>query len=824
MLSAELDLFLSLEDDAARDSFVEEFWRRRDHFNHTTGMFKDAYYRRLDRAKELFKDVSSDRARLFLLHGPPVDVIRTNCQRLLQPVEIWKYNYLPGLGHDARLMFYKPRHRSDYKLWSPIGGAVAMSDLLIAPDSVTQRGPDEGRAREALMSNSPYAYINQIQLACTEGGELTTAITQMVQARIDLLKLFSPPELDQEDVRKMLRSVIIANPTATKLTTEASVRYPTKDGSRTDVQLMLLVPRAELSPAEAGGAEVYTIDVTGEMLRDGELWEKYKYRFDFPAEVKTDKFPIVIDRFLRPAEYVSRVKVTDANTGAEAVVEMPIAVPELFVPDEVVATSDTGEMGSQPVASIPTESDGLRARPSSPATVAQLKEEIVTKEPRLRIIPPSDGIVSGLQTIETIVTGEGIKAVEFWMDGKKLAIRRAPPYALDLDFGVVPQMRRIRAVALGDGDGPLTGDEITVNTGTDPFRVRILSPRVAPRLTGMTRVEMAVDIPDGDELKSLELYFNETRVATLYDAPYVQTIELPAKEGAAYLRAVATLKDDAVPPVEDVVIINTPAYMEELNVHLIELPTTVVVNGKPTDKLTAASFKVLDEGQPVTIAKFDYVKDLPLSIGLAIDSSGSMLHRMAEAQKAGAQFFEKILRKGDKAFVVGFDEEPVMVQKWSTKLSALHAGLARLRAEESTALYDALVYALYNFHGVRGQKALVLISDGKDTASKFTFDQALEYARRTGVPIFGIGIGIRSNENDVRYKLDRLCRETGGATFYIDQASELQRVYDGIQAELRSQYVLGFYPAADIKPGSKWREVTVQVTEGKAKTIKGYFP
>jgi hypothetical protein len=76
----------------------------------------------------------------------------------------------------------------------------------------------------------------------------------------------------------------------------------------------------------------------------------------------------------------------------------------------------------------------------------------------------------------------------------------------------------------------------------------------------------------------------------------------------------------------------------------------------------------------------------------------------------------------------------------------------------------------------------------------------------------------------VRYKLDRLSRETGGSTFYIDQASELHRVYDGIQAELRSQYVLGFYPAADIKPGSKWREVTVQVTEGKAKTIKGYFP
>jgi Ca-activated chloride channel family protein len=824
MLPAELDMFLSLPDDAARDTFAEEFWRRRDHVNHTSGVFKDAYYRRLERAKELFKDVSTDRARLFLLHGPPADIVRTNCQRILQPVEIWKYPYLPGLGRDARLMFYKPRHQADYRLWSPIGGSVAMGELLVAPDVITQRSPQDTRARESLLqSSSPYAYLNQIQLGCSEGAEISAAITQMVQARIDLLKLFEPPELNQEDVRKLLRSVIIANPTAPKLTTEVSVRYPTKDGSRTDVQLMLLVPRAELSPAVAGAAEVYTIDVSGEVLRDGQLWEKYRYRFDFPAEVATEKFPIVIDRLLRPAEYVSRVKVTDANTGAEAVVEMPLVVPEIFG-EETVPRSASVPGSSSSATNTEEPRNPRNPEELGPGTIAQLKDEIVTKEPHLRIVPPSGDYVSGLQTIDTIATGEGIKAVEFWMDGRKLAVRRSPPYSLDLDFGEVPQMRRIRAVALGEHDVPLTGDDLTVNTGTDPFRVRIVSPRVAPRLTGTTRIEMDVSVPDGDELASLELYFNETRVATLYDAPFVQTIELPAKEGAAYLRAVATLKDSSIPPVEDVVIINTPAYMEELNVHLIELPTSVIVNGKPTDQLTAESFKILDEGKPVVLSKFDYVKDLPLSIGLAIDSSGSMLPRMAEAQKAGAQFFEKILRKGDKAFVVAFDKEPLMVQKWSTKLSALHAGLAKLRAEETTALYDALVYALYNFHGVRGQKALVLISDGKDTASKFTFEQALEYARRTGVPIFAIGIGIRNSDTDVRYKLDRLSRETGGNAFYIEQASELHRVYDGIQAELRSQYVLGFYPAADIKPGSKWREVTVQVTEGKVRTIKGYFP
>jgi Ca-activated chloride channel family protein len=165
-----------------------------------------------------------------------------------------------------------------------------------------------------------------------------------------------------------------------------------------------------------------------------------------------------------------------------------------------------------------------------------------------------------------------------------------------------------------------------------------------------------------------------------------------------------------------------------------------------------------------------------------------------------------------------------MVQKWSPRLSDVNAGLSKLRAEESTALFDAIVFSLYNFLGIKGQKALIVITDGKDTASKFTFDQALEYARRAAVPIYGIGIGIRATEVDVRYKFGRFCSETGGNVYYIDSAMDLHRIYTDIQNELRSQYVLGFYPPEGVKPGGKWREVSVQVNAGRAKTIRGYYP
>ncbi|HEY0140946.1 MAG TPA: VWA domain-containing protein [Thermoanaerobaculia bacterium] len=806
MMQPELDSFLLMENDAQREAFMVDFWRRRDEV-HGTSSFRDAYYARLEIAKERFRKVSSDRSKIFLLQGPPAEVTRVNCDRLLQPIEVWRYEAIKGLGQDVRMLFYQPRNHNDYKIWNPIGGSMALAELS-SGGSVAMTPTDEQAARRAFESNSPYSYVSQIQLGCKDGDAVVKAITQMIQYRVDLLRVFEPPPVNTEDMNKVLRTMVISNPQAKKLSAEFSVRYPEKRGSRTDAQMTLLIPRDELVASVVGEGEVYTVDVVGEVLRDDRLWERYRYRFDFPGDTKGEKLPIVIDRLLRPNEYVSRIKIVDANTGAEALVENELIVPEIYEPEKVQLAAAT---------TVP------EAKAEAGTTVAQLKNEAIVVEPKLRIVPPTDEVVNGMQTVQTLISGDAIKAVEFWLDGKKIAVRRSPPFSLDLDFGNVPQMRRIRAIGLGAKDELLTGDDIVVNAGTDPFRVRITSPRIAPKLVGPAKVEIDLSVPDGRELESLELYWNERRVATMHDAPFVHTVDIPASEGVGYLRAVARLKDDDQAQVEDVVLINTPAYMEELNVHLVELPTTVLIGGKPSDKLTEKSFKVLDDGKPVAISKFEHVKNLPLNIGMAMDSSGSMHRRMDEAQKAGAQFFQNVMKKGDRAFLVAFDSQPQVVQRWSTKIGDIHAGLAKLRAEESTALYDAVVYSLYNFLGVKGQKALILISDGKDTASNFTFDQALEYARRAAVPIYAIGIGIKGNEMDVRFKLSKLASETGGSTYYIEQAKDLEKIYGDIQAELRSQYVIGFYPPADVKSG-KWREVTVQSTEGKVKTIRGYFP
>lgn len=775
----ERDAFLKLETDAQRDSFIEDFWRRRDIARGTTNhAARREYYDRLEFVRENFESISSDRGRIYLVQGPPLGMIDVKCSKFVQPAQVWGYNFIPELGHEVRLLFYLPRNMREYRLWDPFteGIQALRSDTIDA----TQQ-----------------AWTSQdIVMGCAQGEALLTAIASMQSDQYKLATVFKPPPVNEEDIGRILRSAVLVDPKAPKLTAEIGVQYPSGEGMKTDAQITIQIPRAQLRTTTAGGVSVYTIDVVGEVLRNDAMWERYRYRFNFPGDIQDEKLPIVIDRMLRPASYKSRIKITDAATNAQAILESDLTVPE-------VAVKPTAE--SQ--------------------TLAAIQEDLQSTRAGLRIVPLPDSVMSGLQTIQTIVSGTGIKSVEFWLDGKRVATRRAPPYTLDFDFGTVPKPRRVRAVALDAHGAVITGDEVVVNTGTDPFRVRIVSPRLAPKLSGPTRVEVEVRVPEGKQLASLDLYWNEQRVSTMYDPPFVQTVNIPATDGVGYLRAVATMKDaEDIDPVEDVVMVNTPDFMTEINVHLVELPTTVTRDGKPVNDLAEASFKVLDEGKPVKLAKFEHVKDLPLSVGMAVDTSGSMNDKMEQARAAGAAFFQNVMRRGDKAFIVAFDSQPHVVQKWSNVLTELNSGLAKLRPEESTALYDAVVYSLYNFQNVKGQKALILLTDGKDTASKFTYEQALEYAQRAAVPIYSVGIGIRMTDMDVRQKLNRLTGETGGSSFYIDSAADLTKIYTDIQTELRSQYVLGFYPAAEVKTGGQWREVTVQTAEGKVKTIRGYYP
>lgn len=796
MQPSERDAFLLLESDAQRELFIDDFWLRRDPDPKSShNEYRERYYDALEEVESLFKSRYSDRSRVYLAKGKPDQRLEIDC-RYLVPLEIWRYSSLAGMGRNVTVLFHQRRSGSEYHVWN----AVGINEMENLKELLSFEGESAGLMRVFYDGDPAPGTQQPLVYTCTEGQAIMAAIDNVRISKSDIPKLFAAPEIDEEQSRRLLNRVVIADPTKPKFDTTFEVKYPGRRGHRTSAEISLTIPTSSLKTSDIAGAKFFNLDVIGEVHREEKLFENYRYRFDIPAGPALTAIPIVIERFLYPGTYKSRIKVIDPNSGSESVIEKELIVPEL-----------------QSAAAV-------TRRAEDAAAMKAIEEEWRAGQTTVRILPFLPGVVSGFQRIETLIAGDLVRSVEFYLDGKKLMTKRAPPYVLELDLGSVPQSRRIKVIALDAKGVVLAGDDLVLNEGTEPFRIRIVSPRVAPKIQGNVRVEVEAAAPEGKQIERVEIYLNEARMATLFAPPWVQTIRVPSSDALMFLRAVAFLGGGTPAETEDVVILNAPDQLEQVEVHLVELPTTVIRDDKPVQGLVQSDFQVFDAGVPVKLTRFEYVKDLPLSIGMVVDSSASMKPKLAEAQRAAGEFFASVLRPGDQAFVVAFDQQPTLSQKWTSKLPELTAGLASLRAEESTALYDAVVFSLHNFQKIRGQKAMILISDGRDTASKFTFDQAVEFARRSAVPIYVIAIGLGSADVESRYRLGKFAGESGGTLFSIDQPSELTRIYATIQTELRSQYLLGFYPPAEVKSGSKWREITVQVKGGKARTIRGYYP
>jgi Ca-activated chloride channel family protein len=165
------------------------------------------------------------------------------------------------------------------------------------------------------------------------------------------------------------------------------------------------------------------------------------------------------------------------------------------------------------------------------------------------------------------------------------------------------------------------------------------------------------------------------------------------------------------------------------------------------------------------------------------------------------------------------------VVPFSGQVEVLAGGLASLVTEGETALWDSLIFALHNFNGLKGKRALMVLSDGEDSNSEYSYDDALEYARRSGVALYTIGIGISPRAMDVRSRLSRLGTETGGGSYFIDGTGELKRVYAKIEAELRAQFLI-VYQSDNQATDGRYREVEVKVKRPslRASTQRGYYP
>jgi VWFA-related protein len=391
---------------------------------------------------------------------------------------------------------------------------------------------------------------------------------------------------------------------------------------------------------------------------------------------------------------------------------------------------------------------------------------------------------------------------------------------VELDVGSTPRMHRLSVTAFDPQGDEVARDELTLNAGGNRFSVNLVEPRKGRTYHQSLRAEAQVQVPEGQIVERVELFFNETRVATLYQEPWAHPIRLPENNEMAYVRAVAYLPDGN--STEDLVFVNSPDYLEEIDVQFVELFASVLDrDGHPVEGLTEADFTPVEDKAPQEIARFEVVKNLPIHAGILLDISASMESSLDQARNAALTFFQEAVQPRDRATLMTFNDRPQLAVKFTNDVNDLAGGLAGLKAERGTSLYDSIVFSLYYFNGVKGQRVLLVLSDGRDENSRFDFEDAADYARRAGVTIYTVAL----RDDAAHKKLSQIAKETGGRAFFIKDPAELPAIYEQIQKELRSRYFIA-YQSNNTTDSKDFREVELKVSRPgvEVKTIRGYYP
>ncbi len=272
-------------------------------------------------------------------------------------------------------------------------------------------------------------------------------------------------------------------------------------------------------------------------------------------------------------------------------------------------------------------------------------------------------------------------------------------------------------------------------------------------------------------------------------------------------------------------------YKFRISVDLISLNVTVTdTRNRFITDLTPESFSVYEDGFKQEISVFSR-EDLPLRMVLLLDTSASMDEKLSFVQEAAIRFVGT-LKDDDVAQVVEFGSKAHVLQAFTADREALAKSIRITQAGGTTSLYNALYIALKNLvrrrQDIRRQ-AIVILSDGEDTSSLVTFEQAMELAKDTDVTIYTISLRREIKKqskhfSEAEHVIKKLAEETGGQWFFPQQIEELESVYDRIARELKSQYNVG-YISNNIKRDGSWRRVVVQTDRPNllVRTKLGYY-
>jgi Ca-activated chloride channel homolog len=275
-----------------------------------------------------------------------------------------------------------------------------------------------------------------------------------------------------------------------------------------------------------------------------------------------------------------------------------------------------------------------------------------------------------------------------------------------------------------------------------------------------------------------------------------------------------------------------PAARIVLDVTRVNMLFTVTdKKGRFVTNLTKEDFQVIENKKQQTIQEFTAESDLPLRLGILIDTSNSIRDRFKFEQEAAIQFINSVVKpRHDKALVVSFDTSAELVADLVDDTAKLARNIRSLRAGGGTALYDAIYFACRDKLALdqprhKFRRAIVIVSDGDDNQSRVTRDQSLEMAQKADVVIYAISTNISRIESDGDKVLKYLTAETGGRALFPFKVEDLDQSFENIANELRHQYNI-FYRPEPLKTDGLYHAVDLRVKGRKDLVVrarKGYY-
>jgi Ca-activated chloride channel family protein len=570
------------------------------------------------------------------------------------------------------------------------------------------------------------------------------------------------------------------------------------------------------------------LTITAEPLGDSEqgVVTRITFRFATPGDVEPD-FPLVIQgSLMRGTEVLRNFRFNippdrrDLVTTIQTLGEGSVTVEaRLMIPLEEQAPVILGKSSSTfPIAKT---NKPYVASPEEGAEAVFAEGVVPETVGAVRIRPPRRDVAPNLFIVD-VDARPPVKRVEFWVEGKKIMARSAPPYRAELDLGKLPKRVEVKVIGYDAQGRYVDADAFVVNERETPLEVKITRV-VTP--DNVSHFKLALQNPKNNAIKTVVLFAGQKKIHEWTHPPYAIDIPNSALAGVEFIRASVT--DSTNYEATDLLFLSGDRYVEEIDVNLVELPVSVSDgSGTPIAGLVQDNFTVLENGKVQKISAFSFASSLPISVGVLLDHSGSMVKRIKDAKAAAIEFFRSIIKSGDRAFFAGFAFDARSIAPFVSDVSLIEAQVnASPEAAGGTALYDAIVTGLYRFRSVQGRKALIIITDGEDTSSRLSYDDMLAYVRASRVPLYFIGIGLGFADIAGTSKMKSLAAETGGVAYFIKDVKQLKETYAELEKDLRSQYLISYY-AESTKKDQQYRTIEVKVDrpDARVRTIRGYIP